>query len=134
MSDKKETYRLTLTKEQMRIVRKCCEFYFRLMYGQSMDFTNEIAQVNCDMSRDNPHHAEVFASFLRRRDHLREIMGAVFRIAFEPNGYLEEKPHDALEAETIWDAIRTAMGDGRFPYAFQAGEEPVPEIERASDE
>lgn len=121
------TYTITLTEEQMRVTQNALEEYFRLRMGQDMEFSNEMAMLNAgDMSGDE--HREEFDAFIHRRDHLRELMYAFFRIAFEPTGCLTEKTEDMMIAECIWDAIRFARGHSRWDQPFAIGSEPVPKI------
>jgi len=79
-----------------------------------------------NMSGDE--HRKEFDAFIHRRDHLRELMYAFFRIAFEPIGCLKEKTEDMMIAECIWDAIRFARGHSRWDRPFVIGSEPVPKI------
>lgn len=120
-------YTITLTEEQMRVTQNALEEYFRLRMGQDMEFSNEMAMLNArDMSGDE--HRKEFDAFIHRRDHLRELMYAFFRIAFEPTGCLKEKTEDMMIAECIWDAIRFARGHSRWDRPFVIGSEPVPKI------
>lgn len=126
-------YRITLTEEQMGIAEKYIETTMRLFMGQDWMFTDELAGLNCDLSPENPDHKAIFISYIHRRDHINEIMKAVFAIAFEPMVYLENKTDEMLEAETIWDAIRTARGANIWGKAYQMGQEPIPGIEVIED-
>lgn len=121
-------YRITLTEEQARITQIAIEEYFRLRYGQAIDFSNDLCSQNCDLSPDNPNHARIFDQFIVRRDAVADMMRAVFSVAFGARLYCE-KPKDCKEAETIWDAIRTARKDNHWNEAFQMGAEPIPDIE-----
>lgn len=122
-------YKLTLTEEQMRVTQKALEEYFRLRMGQAWDFSDEMAQTGIDLSSKNPEHKKLFDRFITKRDALREIMGAFFRVAF-PNGYSEGKSEDSMIAECIWDAIRTERGQNNWGSAMQIGKEPLPDIEK----
>lgn len=126
-------YKITLTEKQMAIIERYVEITMRLFMGQDWVFTDELAALNCDLSPENPNHKAIFNSYIHRRDHINEIMKAVFAIAFEPRGYLEHKSDEMVEAETIWDAIRTARGVNRWGKAYQMGQEPIPEIEVIED-
>ena len=121
-------YRIELNEKQMRILMKYVEITMRLFMGQSWDFCDEIAALNCDFSPENPNHERIFDSFIGRRDHLREIMNCVFRIAFEPKGYLEGKTDEMLIAEDIWESVRVALDMCKFP--LHVGGEPFPKIEK----
>lgn len=127
-------YRITLTEEQMGIAEKYIEITMRLFMGQDWMFVDEVAGLNCDLSPKNPDHKAIFNSYIHRRDHIKEIMKAVFAIAFEPRGYLENKTDEMTEAETIWDAIRTARGASIWGKAYQMGQEPIPGIEVIEDD
>ena len=127
-------YKITLTEEQIAIVERYVEITMRLFMGQDWMFTDKLAGLNFDLSPKNPHHKAIFDKYIRNRDHIREIMKAAYRIAFEPYGYLEHKTDEMLEAETIWDAIRTARGVNRWGKAYQIGHEPIPEIEVIEDD
>lgn len=127
-------YRITLTEEQMGIAEKYIETTMRLLAGQEWMFADEVARLNFDLSPENPNHKAIFNSYIHRRDHINEIMKAVFAIAFEPRGYLENKTDEMLEAETIWDAIRTARGASIWGKAYQMGQEPIPGIEVIEDD
>lgn len=121
-------YEITLTENQMRVVKTALEEYFRLRLGQYMDLCREFAFIGRDCSGDDENHKRVFDSCIQRRDHLEELMRCFFRIAFEPTGYLKEKTEDEMIAECIWDAIRFSLGQSRWDSVFPIGGEPVPDI------
>ena len=122
-------YKITLTENQLRIVQKALEEYFRLRLGQDQEFSEDMASLNTNLSSDHPNHERIFEKYIQRRDHLRELMHAYFRIAFEPCGYLEAKTDDMLIAEDIWDTIRCARGVSRWQGPLHVGAEPIPDIE-----
>lgn len=122
-------YKVTLTEKQMSILVSALNEYMRLRMGQDMDFVNDIAFMEADMSPDNPKHKEIFNAAIQRRDSIHEIMKAVFNIAFQPYGVPREKSDDAMIAECMWDAVRTAIGMNHWGKAMPIGEEPLPEIE-----
>ena len=126
-------YRITLTEKQIAIVERYVEITMRLFMGQEWMFTDELAALNCDLSPENPDHKAIFDQYIQRRDHIREVMRAAYRIAFEPYGYLENKTDEMVEAETIWNAISTARGVNIWGKAYQMGQEPIPEIEVIED-
>lgn len=122
-------YKITLTENQMRVTQIALEEWFRLRMGQGGEFCNDLARMETDLDPKNPEHERLFDAYIARRDHMREIMGAFFRIAFEPFGYLKEKTEDMLIAETVWDSIRCARGQNQWGMPLQMGSEPCPEIE-----
>ena len=127
----KETkkYTIELTENQVRVIQDALEEYFRLRMGQYTEFCADMADLNADLSPDNPHHELIFDRYIQRRDHMEEVMRAFFRIAFEPIGYLKEKTDDMLIAECIWDAIRCVRGLSNWSSPLHTGSEPVPKIE-----
>ena len=124
------SYTIELTENQARVVQIALEEYFRLRMGQDDDFCNDLARMETDLDPKSPEHERLFNAYLARRDHMRELMRAFFRIAFEPTGYLQRKTEDMLTAETVWDSIRYARGQSRWSQPLQAGKEPCPKIER----
>ena len=125
---KTKKYTIELTENQVRVIQNALEEYFRLRMGQYTEFCTDMAELNVDLSPDNPHHELIFDKYIQRRDHMQEVMRAFFRIAFEPTGYLKEKTDDMLIAECIWDAIRCERGLSRWEQPLHTGSEPVPKI------
>ena len=121
-------YTIELTENQVRVIQNALEEYFRLRMGQYTEFCTDMAELNADLSPDNPNHELIFDRYIQRRDHMQEVMRAFFRIAFEPTGYLKEKTDDMLIAECIWDAIRCVRGLSRWEQPLHTGSEPVPKI------
>lgn len=122
-------YMIELTEEQMRVVEHFLEVHMRTLMGQDVMLVEDICEMELDLSSDDPKHKENFDKFLIKRDHIREIMRAVFRIAYGYYGVPEKKSEDGMIAECIWDAIRHARGKGRFDEVLPIGSEPVPKIE-----
>lgn len=125
-------YRLTVSEKQLLQIERSLEEYFRLRMGQDMDFSDDMAQIETDLSPDNPNHDRIFERFLARRDAIRAVMKAVFNIAF-PIGYLKEKTQEMLIAEDIWDSIRVATGRSRWGFALNVSGEPLPKIEEIKE-
>ena len=120
-------YRIELTEEQARIMKKAMEEFFRLRMGQDFALSDDMAFLNRDPQKE-------FDMILQRRDHLREITRAYFRIAFEPKGYLEKKSEEMLIAEDVWEAIRYARGEGRDGSPLHVSQEPFPQVEKVQGE
>lgn len=127
MSSKK--YRIELTEKQIDVTLIALEEYFRLRLCQEIDFCNDIASIGIDLSPDNPNHRRIFDSYISRRDHLSEIMKTVFKIAYEPYGYINKKTDEMMIAECIWDSLRVAAGKSRWSQPFKIGPEPIPTVE-----
>ena len=121
-------YTIELTENQVRVIQDALEEYFRLRMGQDTEFCMDMAELNADLSPDNPHHELIFDKYIQRRSHMQEVMRAFFRIAFEPTGYLKEKTDDMLIAECVWDAIRCVRGLSNWGSPLHTGSEPVPKI------
>lgn len=126
MGEKK--YTIELTENQVRVIQNALEEYFRLRMWQYTEFCTDMAELNADLSPDNPNHELIFDEYIQRRNHMKEVMRAFFRIAFEPTGYLKEKTDDMLIAECIWDAIRCERGLSRWEQPLYTGSDPVPKI------
>ncbi len=129
-----KNYKITLNEKQIAVVQYALEEYFRLRLGQDFDFSNDIAEMGHDLSVDNPEHKRLFTEFLVRRDAIREVMRAVFHIAFGVYGTPKEKTKNMLIAEDIWDAIRVKRGISRWGRVLQVGGEPTPKIEEVENE
>lgn len=126
-----KTYRMTLTDNQLRIIRIALEEYFRLRMGQTFDFTDDIASLYIDLSPDNPNHERIFDHMIHTRDCLREIMQCFFRVAFEPYNAPQKKTSQMMIAEDVWEAIR--VHEGLCHYPLYLTEEPVVKIEEVAD-
>ena len=122
-------YIVELTEEQLRVIQKCCEIYFRLMIGQSNDFADEIVRSQMDLSANNPNHKRDFDRYIQMRNHIEKIMNAVFSIALEKSYPLcpSEKTNDVLVAQDIWDAFREFRINTGYP-AIQLSNQPLPRI------
>lgn len=124
------TYTIEVNETQLRLIMAMTEEWFRLRMGQGIDFCNELAAMNTDLSVDNPKHEWLFDMYMARRDHLHEILRAFFRIAFEPHGYLDKKTDDMLIAEDIWDAIRCALDISKWGTPLHVSNEPFPKVQK----
>lgn len=127
-------YRIELTEEQMRVTQNALEEWFRLRLGQDMEFSDGLAFLDYKQPEDEAERDGAFRNRICRRDSIREIMKAVFHIAFSsPYGVPEEKTPDMLISECIWDSIRFARGVSRWGRPYHIGSEPCPKIEVIED-
>ena len=126
-------YTIEVTEAQLRVIQNSLEEYFRLRMGQDRDFVDDFAMLNYDLSPDNPNHKEIFDRFIHRRDAMREVMQAAFRIGYGGRGWLENKTDDMLIAEDLWDFIREARGTGHWGGPLHVGPEPAPKITKEDD-
>lgn len=101
--------------------------------GQGDDFCGDLARMETNIDPENPEHGRLFDLYIARKDHMREIMRAFFRVAFEPLGHLQNKTKDMMIAECVWDSIRFARGLSRWSSPFHIGPEPCPKIERREE-
>ena len=122
-------YQITLNEKQARLLAVACEDFFRLRMGQDADFADDIASMGHDWSNaDDKNRDRLFEKYLTARDDIREVMKAVFHIAFGIYGQPKEKTEDMRIIEDIWEAIRFAMGASRWHSPLQVSDEPFPEV------
>lgn len=126
-------YQIKVTDKQLSVIQTALEEYFRLRMGQDMDFASDFCSMGVDFSQENPDHNRIFAHYVHRRDAMREVMKAAFRIGYGTNGYLEEKTPEMLIAEDIWDSIRFARGMSRWDSPLHLGDEPPIEIQEVEE-
>lgn len=106
-----------------------CEEFFRLRMGQDADFADDLATMGHDWSNaDDKNRDRLFEKYLTTRDDIREVMKAVFHIAFGVYGQPQEKTDDMRIVMDIWEAIRFARGMSRRGNPFQESPEPFPEV------
>ena len=125
-------YKMTITEKQLIVIQNAVEEYFRLRMGQDSMFSDDMAEINVDLSPENPNHKMIFDRFICRRDALSQVMRAFYGIAFE-RGNLEKKTEDMLIAEDIWDAIRFARGISRWGSVLNVSGEPTPKVEKETE-
>lgn len=121
-----KTYRITLTEEQMRVTEHALEFYMRTMLGQGYDIAEDLGFYGFNYES---HTEDEFYKRIVIRDAIRNVIDAVFKIAYGAFGTPKEKTESLMEVECIWDAIRFARGVSRWGQPFQIGDEPSPKIE-----
>lgn len=97
-------WKITLNDEQLRIVNKALEFYFRATMGQEM----YVSDVLCDDAIGMGNH-----DYCRTRDDVQDVLHAVFRIIHGAYGTPREKSHDCMAMIDMWSAIRYAIWDDR---------------------
>lgn len=123
-------YRIELTDNQMRVLQKCTEMYFRLLLGQTREVADEISSIGVDFSKDNPDHDAIFSRYIQKRNDVEEIMRVAVSIGLPQ---LYQKTDDMEIAECIWDAIRYVRGQSRLDGPYHIGPEPSPKIEEIKD-
>ena len=141
-------YKLILNDEQMHVIKDALELRMRIDLLQPGDLAEVLANIGQpDFSPKNPKHDEIFKSYIDKRDHISAVLDAAFEIAY-PKAFRVSVPRkrdpDALECETMFDAIRHALWENnpdRYKMGFvvdaknpmQWGKEPVPMIERVEE-
>lgn len=118
---------IELTETQARTVLAAVEEWFRLRLGQSRDLADGLAFLGYTHDKNNP---EAFNQRIQTRDHVDEVLKAVFRIAFGYYGVCEHTPPEVHVASDIWCTLRWELSEkgewDRTP--FQMGPEPLPKI------
>lgn len=129
-------YTLTLTENQIVLIKDALEEYFRIRMNQWIDLSNDLAAKNIDLSLENPNHNKLFDKYINDRDAIYEIFECIGRI-IKLNG--SKKTEKQLVAEYIWQVIRHQLWkdsenknewcvDARKP--MRVSKEPLPKIER----
>ena len=134
-------YRLTLTETQLKVLKEVCEFRFRIDLMQGGDLTEVLAQLNTDLSPENPNRKRIFDSYIDRRNAIHEIVDAIFRISVPFRNQTYKRNKTALISEDLWQAIRYTLWqnnpdremlgftvDSRPP--LRVSDQPLPTIER----
>ncbi len=66
-------YTLTLTENQIVLIKDALEEYFRIRMNQWIDLSNDLAAKNIDLSLENPNHNKLFDKYINDRDAIYEI-------------------------------------------------------------
>lgn len=96
------SWAITLTDEQIHVVKDALEEYFRIRLGQFREITDSIAFSDCD-TNDKIKWKECFA----RREAALVLMESAFRL-MRPEISLK-KTENMLIAEDIWGAVKHAL-------------------------
>ena len=94
---------MTMTEEQLRLVNKAIEEYFRLRLGQFWDFADDVCEQGIDLSSENPNHEKVFDNYLVRRNALKTSFETLFRELTVNTG---AKSQDCMDMIDMWETIR----------------------------
>lgn len=130
-------YTLTLTKNQIVLIKDALEEYFRIRMNQWIDLSNDLAAKNIDLSLENPNHNKLFDKYINDRDAIYEIFKCIGRI-IKLNG--SKKTEKQLVAEDIWQVIRHQLWkdsenknewcvDAREP--MRVSKEPLPVMKKS---
>lgn len=129
-------YTLTLTENQITLIKEALEEYFRIRMNQWIDLSNDLAAKNIDLSPDNPNHHKLFDKYINDRDTIYEVFECIGRI-IKLNG--SKKTEKQLVAEDIWQVICHQLWkdsenksewcvDAREP--LKVSKEPLPKIKK----
>lgn len=129
-------YTLTLTKNQIVLIKDALEEYFRIRMNQWIDLSNDLAAKNIDLSPENPKHSWLFDKYINDRDAIYEVFECIGRI-IKLNG--SKKTEKQLVAEDIWQVIRHELWkeqeikndwcvDAREP--MRVSKEPLPVMKK----
>ena len=132
---------ITMTEEQLRLVNKALEEYFRLRLNQWWDFADDVCEQGVDIYSDSPNHDKVFDNYIMRRDLLKSTFEAIFRQLTISNSI---KSQDSVDMIDMWETIRHWFWqqkpdevrknwtvDSRPP--LHEGQYPLPTIKKEGD-
>jgi len=137
----KPTYKLVVTRNQLRVIMIALESYFRTRMGQFFDFASDVAQNGFVYSKDNPENDRLFNEYINRRNDSQDLFNKAFDVA-APNLFERKKTTDMVTAIDIWHVIRYQryleipepknhyMVDAYPP--FQQSDEPLPKLEKTN--
>ena len=123
---------IELNEKQARIVLAAVEEWFRLRMGQDRELSDGLAFMGY---RNDKEHPERFNATIRKRDSIRAVMQAVFRIAWPHYGAPTEVDPEVHVASDIWSQLRWELSekDSIMSTPFQMGPEPMPKITVVKD-
>lgn len=131
-------YKLTISKNQLRVIMIALESYFRTRMGQFFDFASDVAKNGFEYTKDNPDNDRLFNEYIYRRNESQELFEHAYDVA-APNHYERKKTKDMVTAIDIWHVIRHQRYlDRKEPKdhytvdaypPFPSGSEPLPRIE-----
>lgn len=98
-----EKVSITLTDEQLRLVNKAIEEYFRLRLGQFRDFADDVCADGVDFSPANENHETLFNNYIVRRNTMHATFEALFRQLTINDG---RKSQDCIDLIDIWETVR----------------------------
>lgn len=135
-------YKLTISKNQLRVIMIALESYFRTRMGQFFDFASDVAQNGFVYKRDNPDNDRLFNEYIDRRNESQDLFKKAFDVA-APNRYERNKTPDMVTAIDIWHVIRHQMylefPEPKDHYTVDAypptpcGNEPLPKIAKEEE-
>ncbi len=124
---------IELNERQARIVLSAVEQWFRIRMGQDYEVSDSLAFYG--YKKDDKKFGE-FDRRIDKRNALHEVMKAIFRIAWPPNGSPGEIDDDTNVASDLYSALRHALdtSEMRSRGPFQMSTEPLPKITITDEE
>jgi len=109
------TYSLAVSAEQLRIIQRALEDFFRTRYCQFSDLANDLAFENFNWPKKETERIDEkeFNERINRRNWAQDIFDEGGRIA-KPIETRGEKSHDCMVAEDIWAVIRYELYKERY--------------------
>ena len=96
-------YKLTVSKNQLRVIMIALECYFRTHLGQYFDLANDIAFNGYDYEKDKANGGSEFNHRINHRNDAEDIFNQAFQLA-KPK--YNQKTPDMRNAIDIWHVIR----------------------------
>lgn len=135
----KESYKLTVSKNQMRIIMNALECYFRNHMGQFRDLADDIAFRGYDINKDADRSE--FNHRINYRNDAEDLFNQAYRLASFGDMF-HYKTEDERNAIDIWHVIRhqfwkenpNRRDDTTDSYPpFPTADEELIKIERIDD-
>ena len=118
---------IELTETQAKVMLLAIEGWFRLRMGQHYQTADDLAFLGYTHDPEKPG---AFDERINRRNAIKEVLGAVMRIAFPVYGTPTEIDSDTHIVSDIWSQLRWELStkDEWMSTPFQLGPEPMPKI------
>ena len=132
---------IMLTDEQLQLVMRACESFFRTRMGQFRDFADDVCAEGVDFSPENENHETLFNNYIVRRN----TMKGTFEVIFHELAMSTcQKSQDCMDMIDIWETIRYWIwqqkpADKREDWTVDSrppmneGQYPLPIIKREDD-
>ena len=131
-------FQITVTENQLKLIRIACEEYLRTRMGQFFDYATDISEAGKDIANMSPVD---FDDMIARRNAAQMLMSSAFHLV-QP--LIQNKTEQMLVAEDIYDVIKHELWKMR-PDRDELGwsvdshpplhlsDEPLIKIEQISD-
>jgi len=133
-----KVYSISVTEEQLRVIQKALEDFFRTRYCQFFDLVDDLAFANFDLKKSEAENIDEkeFSRRIERRNEAQAMFDAAGRVA-RPYAERTRKTQDCMIAEDVWAVIRhelykekcgekeNVMDVRSYPPILISGEDPV---------